>query len=133
MDRFNWAAGGKGINAGRVLARFGHRVIAAGFAGGWSGTELTSIVAGEGMEPLFIKTQARTRIGIQVRGPTDLWPSWENGLVTPDERSRLVSCVWTRLGGVDLVLILGRRPFGVRVTLRRSPQRMLATLGPLLD
>jgi fructose-1-phosphate kinase PfkB-like protein len=111
VDRFNWVAGGKGINVGRVLARFGHRVVAAGFAGGWSGAELTSIVAADGMEPLLVETHARTRIGFQLDGASDPIAFVENGFaVTPDELSRLVSCVRTRLGEVDLVLISGSVP-----------------------
>ena len=37
VEQFELVAGGKGLNAGRVLAAFGHQVVAAGFAGGWSG------------------------------------------------------------------------------------------------
>src|SRR4051812_37548743 len=63
VDRFEQVAGGKGLNVGRLLARLGHRVIATCFAGGASGDLLKDLVAADGMEPSFVPTASRTRIG----------------------------------------------------------------------
>jgi fructose-1-phosphate kinase PfkB-like protein len=112
VSQFRWTAGGKGLNVGRVLVRFGHRVIAAGFAGGWSGTELVSSVAADGLRPLFVATRARTRIGFQVASPSERPVAVvEHGFaVASDERARLVDAVRTHLSGIDLVLVSGSVP-----------------------
>ena len=58
VEQFEIVAGGKGLNAGRVLAKLGHKVLAAGFAGGWSGRILEGVVRKDGMEPLLVPTEA---------------------------------------------------------------------------
>lgn len=111
VEHFEPVAGGKGLNAGRVLARFGHQVVAAGFAGGWSGRILEGLVAGNGMEPVLVPTAARTRIGFNVSGPDGGVAFLENGFeVTPAEVAGLVEAVRARLRSVDLVLASGSVP-----------------------
>jgi tagatose 6-phosphate kinase len=115
---FDLVAGGKGLNAGRVLVRFGHEVIAAGFAGGWSGRLLEQSVADGGMDPLLVATEARTRIGFNVVGPDGAIAFLENGFgVLTDEATRLVEAIRARLARVDLVLISGSVPDGSCVDL----------------
>src|SRR5882724_11493393 len=63
VPRLETMAAGKGLNVARVLARHGHRAIAAGFAGGATGEQLRELVAADGVEPAFVATAARTRIG----------------------------------------------------------------------
>lgn len=111
VERFDLAAGGKGLNVGRLLVTLGHKVIAAGFAGGWSGRLLEGIVREAGMDPLLITTRARTRIGFNVQGHEGNIAFLENGFaVDPAEVSTLVDAVTARLGVVQLVLVSGSVP-----------------------
>jgi fructose-1-phosphate kinase PfkB-like protein len=109
---FRAVAGGKGVNVGRVLALHGHRVLAAGFAGGWSGAWLDELVRADGMEPLLVPTMARTRMGFQVVEPEGQSTALlERGFaVAPDEVEQLVERVAARLPEVALALIGGSVP-----------------------
>lgn len=113
VDRFSAVAGGKGLNMGRVLARHGHRVIATGFSGGASGAALVDLIAADGLEPAFITTSARTRIGFLAcdpeRGTTTA--ALENGFaVTASEMGVLLQRLRILLTGIDLVLVGGSVP-----------------------
>lgn len=111
VDEFELVAGGKGLNAGRVLAAFGHEVVAAGFAGGWSGELLEERVVADGLEPMLVPTRARTRIGFNVSGPEGGIAFLENGFkVRPEECKALVEAVRRRIDGVQLVLVSGSIP-----------------------
>jgi fructose-1-phosphate kinase PfkB-like protein len=113
IGRFATIAGGKGLNMGRVLARHGHRVIASGFAGGAEGRLLATLTAADGMEPAFIETAARTRIGfITVDPETGHGTSaLEHGSeVTPAEVGALMQHLRDLLSGVELVLVGGSVP-----------------------
>jgi len=111
VESFEPVAGGKGLNVGRVLARFGHRVLAAGFAGGWSGRILDDLVVGNGMEPVLVTTKARTRIGFNVVGSAGNIAFLENGFpVEKREASHLVEAISEKLSEVDLVMICGSVP-----------------------
>ena len=68
-ERFEAIAGGKGLNVARVLRRFGHRVLAAGFAGGFTGALLRERVLADGLEPVLVETTGRTRLGFQAIAP----------------------------------------------------------------
>jgi len=108
VDQFELVAGGKALNAGRVLAAFGHRVVAAGFAGGWSGELLRERVVADGLEPMLVPTAARTRIGFNVSGPEGGIAFLENGFrVRPEEVKALVDAVRARLPSVPRVLVSG--------------------------
>jgi tagatose 6-phosphate kinase len=112
IERFQVVAGGKGINAGRVLASHGHRVIATGFAGGASGDQLATLIAGDGMEPRFVRTAARLRIGFMC-SPAGGRPTqvMENGFaVSGEEVGALVAQVRRALGGCSLCLVGGSIP-----------------------
>jgi fructose-1-phosphate kinase PfkB-like protein len=112
--RFTAVAGGKGLNVGRVLARHGHRVLAAGFAGGRSGDELIALARADGLEPAFTLTAARTRIGFQCReaaAGTASTAVIEDGFaVTPAEAAALVTQVAALLPGASLCIISGSVP-----------------------
>jgi fructose-1-phosphate kinase PfkB-like protein len=106
-------AGGKGLNVGRVLVRHGHRVLACGFAGGYTGTRFNEIVAAEGQTPIFIPTTAPLRIGFFARncvgaGPTGLL---EDGFaVSVAEAAACIDTVTTALAGCDLCICSGSVP-----------------------
>jgi tagatose 6-phosphate kinase len=113
IGQFAAVAGGKGLNMGRVLARHGHRVIATGFAGGSSGDLLADLTAADGMEPAFISTASRTRLGFIAidadrGGNTSVL---ENGSpVTTSELGALMKQLPTLIHQADLVLIGGSVP-----------------------
>lgn len=109
---FTPAAGGKGLNVGRVLTRHGHHVIACGFAGGEAGRQITELVTADGLDCAFTPTAARTRIGFAVSDPDGSTSAViEDGfVVTPAECAALVRAVEQRLVGCDLVIGSGSVP-----------------------
>jgi 1-phosphofructokinase family hexose kinase len=113
IGHFTALAGGKGLNMGRVLARHGHRVIATGFAGGPEGDLLASLTAADGMEPAFVPTAARTRIGfiaIDPEGGGSTAVLEHGSTVTQAEMGMLMQRFRTLLSGIDLVLVGGSVP-----------------------
>lgn len=113
IGHFTALAGGKGLNMGRVLARHGHRVIATGFAGGPEGDLLASLTAADGMEPAFVPTAARTRIGFIAIDPEGGGSTavLEHGTpVTQAEMGTLMQRFRSLLNGIDLVLVGGSVP-----------------------
>ncbi len=113
IGQFTALAGGKGLNMARVLSRHGHRVLATGFAGGAGGKLLADLVAADGLEPCFIETAARTRMGfIAVNEKDGQFTSvLENGSpVTAAELGTMMQQLRSLLTNVDLVLIGGSVP-----------------------
>jgi fructose-1-phosphate kinase PfkB-like protein len=106
-------AEGKGVNVARVLARHGHAVVLAGFAGGHSGAWLRELVRGEGIEDACLATAAPLRVGFMAAGgnaghPTTVLP---NGFpVTAEECLGLLARVETLLPSVRLVIASGSVP-----------------------
>ncbi|MBA3936936.1 MAG: hypothetical protein H0X38_05710 [Planctomycetes bacterium] len=112
VARFTPLAGGKGLNVARVLARHGHRVLAAGFAGGPGGALIADLIAADGVEPCLTATAARTRIGFQAsapqRGTTALL---EDGVpISAEECGALLRQVRSLLTGTALVVVGGSVP-----------------------
>ncbi len=107
------AAEGKGVNVARVLARHGHRVVLAGFAGGYSGAWLRELIRAEGIEDACIETAAPLRVGFMVTDPKDNHPTtiFPGGFpVVPGECRRLLERVDSLLGSVRLVIASGSVP-----------------------
>lgn len=130
VARFTPVAGGKGLNVGRVLARHGHRVLAAGFAGGDTGAQLVDLVAADGLEPAFTRTAARTRIGFAVTAADGTSAALESGFaVTEAELAQCVRAVTDRLRGCDLVIASGSVPDAVCTPLYRLVLAACAAAG----
>jgi fructose-1-phosphate kinase PfkB-like protein len=112
VDAFKAAAGGKGVNVGRVLARHGHRVLAMGFSGGATGAMLSDLIEADGMEPTLTPTAARTRVGfIAVRPEGGFTSVIEHGFeVTRAEIGRLIKQLRVALASADLVIVGGSVP-----------------------
>ncbi len=105
---FTVAAGGKGLNVGRLLALHGHRVLACGFAGGDTGQTFSSIVESEGQEAHFTQTTARLRVGFLAREHTGML---ENGFTVRDEEKQsCLNTVISLLPQADLVICSGSIP-----------------------
>jgi tagatose 6-phosphate kinase len=113
IGHFRALAGGKGLNVGRVLARHGHHVIATGFAGGPLGELLTTLTAADGMEPAFVPTAARTRIGFMAidHDKGDCTSVLEHGSpVSATELGAFMQKLRALLSGINLVIIGGSVP-----------------------
>ncbi len=63
-------AGGKGINVARALSLLGRPVIAAGFAGGPTGTRVLEQLREESVLTDFTRIAGETRINLAVIDPT---------------------------------------------------------------
>ncbi len=134
IGHFTTLAGGKGLNMGRVLARHGHRVIATGFAGGPEGELLASLTAADGMEPAFVPTAARTRIGFITIDPEGGGSTavLEHGTpVTQAEMGGMMQRFRALLTGVDLVLVGGSVPHETCNGLYRQVLDLCAIAGVL--
>lgn len=132
IGHFIALAGGKGLNMGRVLARHGHRVIATGFAGGPEGELLASLTAADGMEPAFVPTAARTRIGfiaIDPDGDGSTAVLEHGSTVTQAEMGTLMQRFRALLTGVDLVLVGGSVPHEICNGLYRQVLDQCALAG----
>lgn len=108
------AAEGKGVNVARVLARHGHRVALAGFAGGHSGAWLREMIRAQGMEDACVETEARLRVGFMAQGgcdtrhPTTVLPA--GFPVTLAECKTLLLKIDSMLGSARLVIASGSVP-----------------------
>lgn len=60
------APGGNAINAARILHRLQVPVVASGFLGGGTGSELDSLLLQEGLQTHFVKIEGSTRVNITV-------------------------------------------------------------------
>lgn len=59
-------AGGKGLNVARIVDFCGEEVIAAGFAGGFNGEYVKSLLAQDGIRHCFTNTKSETRSCINI-------------------------------------------------------------------
>ncbi len=112
LRRLRPIAGGKGLNVARVLARHGHRVLAAGFLGGTTGEQVAGLVLADGVEPCFTPIAGVTRIGFLLTDPAGGSTSVmeEGPEVTSAEIGVLVAHLRARLTEVDLVIVSGGVP-----------------------
>jgi 1-phosphofructokinase family hexose kinase len=107
------AAEGKGVNVARVLARHGHSVVLAGFAGGHSGAWLRDLVRAEGIRDAWVETAAPLRVGFMASGPDAGHPTtvFPNGFpVTAAECRALLDRIDALAGSVRLVIASGSVP-----------------------
>ncbi len=60
-------AGGKGLNVSKVAYLLGEKVSALGFAGGFNGSYVSSLLEAQGVQARFTRIQAETRSCINIR------------------------------------------------------------------
>ncbi|MDH7482297.1 MAG: 1-phosphofructokinase [Armatimonadota bacterium] len=90
-------AGGKGINASRVLNELGSPTVALGFVGGKTGSYIEHVLATEGVKTDFVRTAAETRTNICIQEFSGAPPTMLNEPgpnVTKDEIEQLVTKVY---------------------------------------
>jgi len=108
-------AGGKGINVARALRLLGRPVIAAGFAGGPTGTRVLEQLRGEAILTDFTWIAGETRINMAVIDPTsgEQTEINERGpAVSPEEVERFVERLRYLARGAKICVVAGTLPPG---------------------
>ncbi|HEU5062145.1 MAG TPA: 1-phosphofructokinase family hexose kinase [Solirubrobacterales bacterium] len=108
-------AGGKGVNVARALSLLGRPVIAAGFVGGPTGTQVLEQLQEESVLTDFTQIAAETRINLAVIDPTsgEQTEINERGpAVSPEEVKRLFDRIGYLAGGTSLCVLAGSVPPG---------------------
>ncbi|MEN6372594.1 MAG: 1-phosphofructokinase [Armatimonadota bacterium] len=85
-------AGGKGINASRMLAELGAETAALGFVGGRTGRFIETVLNEDGIKSDFVHTKAETRTNIAIEDLGGVPPTTINekgGPITPEELEHL--------------------------------------------
>ena len=107
-------AGGKGHNVARFLAAAGYRVTALGFAGGWVGERLATLLQAGGVTPALTAIEATTRRYTTVVGEarTRLSYHMAGPRVTDADCRRLLAAVAATAPNARLVILAGSLPPG---------------------
>jgi 1-phosphofructokinase/tagatose 6-phosphate kinase len=108
-------AGGKGINVARALSLLGRPVIATGFVGGPTGTQVLEQLHSESVLTDFTRIAAETRINLAVIDPTsgEQTEINERGpAVSPEEVQRLFDRIAYLAGGAQICVLAGSVPPG---------------------
>ena len=106
-------AGGKGINVARALKRLDVPVVAAGLAGGRTGTRVVEDLTAEGILNDFVRIADESRTTTAVVDPTG--PSYTEinewgPRVEPEELAMLLEKITYLSRGADLVVFAGTLP-----------------------
>ncbi len=108
-------AGGKGINVARALSLLGRPVIAAGFAGGPTGTRVLEQLREESVLTDFTRIAGETRINLAVIDPTSGEQTEVNErgpAVSPEEVEILFERVGYLASGAKICVLAGSLPPG---------------------
>jgi 1-phosphofructokinase family hexose kinase len=108
-------AGGKGINVARALSLLGRPVIAAGFAGGPTGTRVLEQLREESVLTDFTRIAGETRINLAVIDPTsgEQTEINERGpAVSPEEVETLFERIGYLASGARICVLAGTLPPG---------------------
>lgn len=109
-------AGGKGINASRVLKELGDETVALGFLGGDTGSYIEHVLISSGIATDFVHIDSNTRTNIAIQEesglpPTSLNESGPN--ITEDELNELFAKVQRVARKSSMVIIGGSLTSGV--------------------
>jgi len=123
IEKVEIDAGGKGVNASRMLAEMGVETIALGFVGGKTGRFIENLLEEDGIKTDFVHTKAETRtnIGIQDLGgspPTAL--NERGGPITLEELAQLKELVGFWMNVTKIAIIAGSIPEGIEPTIYRD-------------
>lgn len=108
-------AGGRGINASRVIHSFGGRTLALAVSGGESGRRLERhlLRAGFPFELVPISSEIRSNLAITDRQGLTIKLNEAGPQLNPEEVDRLEEAVGRRLPGANWLLLCGSVPPGV--------------------
>ena len=104
-------AGGKGINAARIIAELGVPAVATGFLGGRMGRYVQIVLDDENVATDFVKVAAETRLNISVEDGTGMPPTTFNqkgSKVSEQELSELDGVIRSRISGCNMQRLAGR-------------------------
>jgi len=127
-------AGGKGVNIARTLKILGQPVIATGFAGGPTGTQIVEQLTEESVLNDFVRIRAESRTNISVLDPTTGEQTEINQrgpTVTPKEIELFQDKLLYLAQGAAMVVIAGSLPGGVDADFYASLIRELHKLNVL--
>lgn len=123
IEKVEIDAGGKGINASRMLAELGAETIALGFLGGRSGKFIEHVLHEEGIETDFVLTRAETRTNIGIQDLDGVPPTCLNergGPITPEELEQLKESVRKWAAKSKVMIIGGSIPHGIEPSIYRD-------------
>ena len=124
-------AGGKGVNIARTLKTLGQPVIATGFAGGPTGTQIVEHLTAESILCDFVRIREESRTNIAVLDPTTGEQTEINDpgpTVTPKEQELFHDKLLYLARGAAIVVFAGSLPRGVEPDLYASLIRELRKL-----
>jgi 1-phosphofructokinase family hexose kinase len=109
------SAGGRGMNASRVLHSFGAKTLAVVTSGGASGQRLEKLAAKSGFPVKVVPIHNESRVNLTVTDQQGLALRLnERGpLITPEELTRVEKAVASRLDSATWLMLCGSIPPGV--------------------
>lgn len=123
INKIEIDAGGKGVNASRVLKELGSRTMALGFLGGQTGRFIEQVLSNEGVPGDFVRIERETRTNISVQESTGAPPTVFNepgATVTEDEIAELFAKVRKVARKSSIVIFGGSLPPGVPTDLYKT-------------
>src|SRR5687767_8100020 len=111
-------AGGKGINAARIIAELDVPVVATGFVGGRTGRYVEGVLVDEKVETDFVRVASETRLNLSVEDGTGMPPTTFNEKGAPastEDFSELEAVLLKRLPGCRFVTAGGSLPPNINV------------------
>ena len=109
------SAGGRGLNASRVLHSFGAKTLAIVTSGGVNGPRLEKLAAKSGfpVKVVPIHNESRVNLTITDKQGLALRLNEQGPVITPDELTRLEKAVASRLESATWLMLCGSIPPGV--------------------
>lgn len=106
------SAGGRGINASRVLYSYGAKTLAILVSGGKTGQQLESLLQGQGFpfEAVPISAEIRTNLTISDQQGLTAKLNEQGPAITAEELRRLESTIETRLAKATWLMLCGSIP-----------------------
>jgi tagatose 6-phosphate kinase len=135
VDLVAETAGGKGHNVARFLAAVGHSVTACGFAGGWTGDALRTLLAESGVSPRLTTIAGQTRRYTTFIGDGRARQSYRAAgpEVDAEEVGRLVEDIEVAAAEATTVVLAGSLPPGAPVDLFETIARVVGPARVVLD
>lgn len=123
IERTEVDAGGKGINASRMLAVLGAETVALGFLGGRTGRFIEHVLSEEGIKTDFVRTEIETRTNIGIQDLDGVPPTCLNergGPITIEELDSLKESVRAWAKKCKVMIIGGSIPQGIESGIYRD-------------
>jgi 1-phosphofructokinase family hexose kinase len=123
IERTEVDAGGKGINASRMLAELGAETVALGFIGGRTGAFIEHVLSQEGIKTDFVQTRVETRTNVDVQDLDGVPPTCLNergGPITADELEKLKETVRVWARKCRVMILGGSIPQGIEPGIYRD-------------